>query len=269
MDLIVNNFHQLFSLTFISFDVISGPEFCCSKFSAHFSLWGLHLSDTQKHTHHVHSLHIQFLYSLLLGHSFLQPSAQIFLFFCFLIPIHLGNLLTIIFCTGNPPFEWGLMERPAQKYVTKWISTRILSQASHDVIKQYKMGLFQKGIFVSEELILELIYKCTPPPLWVWAKLTMPGCERRATATLRQYPGSCFQHSRVRDQGREDCDSDPAPSLMKMKSSAKNCFPQAAQSEGGLLNTLIREENMRLSEAPSTASLSTEIQYIHITLILM
>lgn len=84
---------------------------------------------------------------------------------CFLIPIHLGSLLTIIFHTGNPPFELGLMERPAQKYLAKWLSTRILSQASHHVIKQYKMGLYQKGIFVSEELNLKLIYKSTLPPL--------------------------------------------------------------------------------------------------------
>lgn len=121
---------------------------------------------------------------------------------CFLIPIHLGNFFTIIFCSGNPPFEWGLRERPAQKYLAKWISTRILSQACHDVIKQNKMGLCQKGIFVSEELNLELIYKSAPPPLWVWAKFTEPGCERRAMATLRQYPSSCFQHRGVRDQDK-------------------------------------------------------------------
>lgn len=57
------------------------------------------------------------------------------------------------------------MERLAQKYLAEWISTIILSQVSRDVIKKYKMGLCQKGIFVSEKLNLELIYKCSPLPL--------------------------------------------------------------------------------------------------------
>lgn len=98
---------------------------------------------------------------------------------------------------------------------------------------------------------------------WYGGKFTVPGCESRAMAALRQYPGSWFQHRGIRDQGREDGASAPAHSLTKMKSTAENSLPEAAQSEAGLPNTLIKEENTRLSEAPSTPSLSTQIQYIH------
>lgn len=226
MDLIVNNFHQLFTLTFIFFDVIWGPQFCCSKFSAHFTPWGLYLFRCSETRTPMFIVCIFNFCTLSCWVTLLCSPQQPCL--CFLIPFLLGNLLIILFHTGSPPFEWVLRKGPHKKYLAKWISTRILSQASHGVIKQHKMSLCQKGFLFQRNWIWNLFTSALPippHPLWVWAKLTVADCERTAMATVTQYPGSCFQHRGGRDQGREDCDSVSAPALMKMKSSAKNSCP--------------------------------------------
>lgn len=181
MDLIVNNFHQLFSLLF---SLISSEDLSSAALNlVPTSLPGVYTFQILRNTHAMFTVCTFNFCTLSFWVTLLCSSQQSCL--CFLIPIHLGNLLTILFRSGNPPFGWGLMERPVQKYA-KWISGRILSQASHDVIKQYKMGLSERGFcFRGAEFgTCKQVHSPTPHhPLWVWAKFCMPGCERRTTAT--------------------------------------------------------------------------------------
>lgn len=124
------------------------------------------------------------------------------------------------------------------------------------MIELFKTDLCWKGIFLPEELNLEFVHKETPRGIGGSLLCLAVKGEPRPLSDNTLHRG-------IRDQGREDYTSAPARSLTKMKSTAENSLPQAAQSEAGLPNTLIKEENTRLSEAPSTPPLSTEIQYIH------
>jgi len=126
------------------------------------------------------------------------------------------------------------------------------------VIKQFKTGLCQKGIFLPEELDLKFIHKETPHG-------TGRSLHCLAVKGKPRLLSDNTLHRGTGDQGREDCTAAPAHSLTNMKSTAENSLPEAAWSEAGLPNTLTKEENTRLSEAPSTPSLPTEIQYVTFT----
>lgn len=133
-----------------------------------------------------------------------------------LIHLHFSNLHSFLGWEILPVNE--TLERPAQKRLAKWISARVFFQASDDVIEQFKIGLCRKGIFLPEELNLESVHKETPRGIGgSFPCLAVKGeAQPLSDNTL---------HRGIRDQGRGDCASAPACSLMKMKSTAENSLP--------------------------------------------
>ena len=115
-DLVANNSHQLFSLTFIFCDFIPGPQLYCSKFSTHLSSRGLYPSCTRRHFYHFHRCHLPKVYIF----SFCTFSCWVTLLSSpqqlppyFLIHFHCGNSSPFFSGLGNPLCEWDLLVRPA------------------------------------------------------------------------------------------------------------------------------------------------------------